>query len=288
MVAWLDSDGRHAVADSGWVHPEVSDEAKPRFDTSTAHIARIYNYLLGGKDNFAADREAADAAVRAYPQAVTTARANRAFLARTVRYLADGEGIRQFLDVGTGLPSANNTHEVAQDAAPDARIVYVDNDPIVLSHARALLTSKPEGRTAYIEADLRDTAAILADAAGTLDFTQPVAVMLLAVLHCIPDEDDPYRIVADLMRTVPAGSFLVISHPTSDIHTEVTQAYESARPMMNEPVTFRGRDQVLRFFDGLDLLEPGMVPIPEWRPRSELEARAKAAFWGGVARKPAT
>ena len=275
------------MADNGWMHPPVQDDPKPRFDTSTAHIARIYNYLLGGKDNYAADREAADAAVRAYPQAATTARANRAFLARTVRYLAGEEGIRQFLDIGTGLPSANNTHEVAQDAAPDARIVYVDNDPIVLNHARALLTSKPEGRTSYIEADLRDTATILANAARTLDFSQPVAVMLVAVLHCIPDEDDPGRIVTDLMRAVPAGSFLVASHPTADIHTEVTQAYESARPMMNEPVTFRGRDQVLRFFDGLDLVEPGMVPIPEWRPSSELEAKTKAAFWGGVARKPA-
>jgi hypothetical protein len=275
------------VAGNHWMRSEDSDEPNPSFDTSTAHIARIYNYLLGGKDNYAADREAAEAAIKAYPQAVTTARANRAFLERTVRYLASEQGIRQFLDIGTGLPSANNTHEVAQDAAPDARIVYADNDPIVLTHARALLTSKPEGRTAYIEADLRGTATILASAAGTLDFTQPVAVMLLAILHCIPDEDDPWRIVRELTHAVPAGSFLVISHPTSDIHTGVTQAYRSARPMMNEPLTFRGRDQVSRFFDGLDLVEPGLVPIQEWRPRSELEASAKAAFWSGVARKPA-
>ena len=274
------------MAGNDWMRPRASGKAKADVDPSTAHIARIYNYLLGGKDNFAADREAADAAIKAYPQAVTTARANRAFLARTVRYLAAGEGIRQFLDIGTGLPSANNTHEVAQDAAPESRIVYVDNDPTVLTHARALLTSKPEGRTAYLDADLRDTATILAHAAGTLDFTQPTAVMLLAVLHCIPDEDGPGRIVMELMHAVPAGSFLVISHPTSDIHTGVTQAYHSARPMMNEPLTFRGRDQVSRFFDGFDLVEPGLVPIHRWRPRSELEASAKAAFWGGVARKP--
>ena len=269
------------------MRPAVPDEAKAGFDTSTAHIARVYDYLLGGKDNFAADREAADAAIKAYPQTLSSVRANRAFLARTVRYLAAGEGIRQFLDIGTGLPSANNTHEVAQDAVPDARIVYVDNDPIVLTHARALLTSKPEGRTAYIDADLRDTATILANAAGTLDFTQPVAVMLVAVLHCIPDENGPAQIVADLMRTFTAGSFLVISHATSDMDTAVAQANSRMGPLMSEPVTLRGHDQVSRFFDGLDLVEPGVVPVQEWRPRSELEASAKAAFWGGVARKPA-
>ena len=276
------------MADNGWTRPAVQGKAKAGLDTSTAHIARVYDYLLGGKENFAADREAGDAAIKAYPHTVSMTRANRAFLARTVRYLTDAEGIRQFLDIGTGLPSANNTHEVAQDAAPDARIVYVDNDPIVLTHARALLTSKPEGKTAYTDADLRDTDTILANAAATLDFTQPVAVMLVAVLHCIPDEDDPRRIVTDLMRAVPPESFLVISHPASDMRTGVTQATRHVSSMMTEPLTLRSRDQVLRYFDGLDLVEPGVVPVQEWRPRSELEAKAKASMWGGVARKPAT
>jgi hypothetical protein len=257
-------------------------------DTSTAHIARMYDYWLGGKDNFAADRAVGDKAMEAYPHMVSSVRANRAFLERSVRYLGGEEGIRQFLDIGTGLPSANNTHEVAQDVAPDARIVYVDNDPIVLSHARALLTSQPEGQTAYIEADLRDTETILQAAAKSLDFSQPVAVMLVAVLHCIPDTADPYRIVADLMRAVPAGSFLVISHLPSDMHAGINHASGRVSPMMSEPVTPRDQAQVSRFFDGLDMLEPGLVPIQKWRPRCELEAGAQAAMWGGVARKRGT
>jgi hypothetical protein len=270
------------------MRPEPSGRAAAKIDTTTAHIARMYDYWLGGKDNYAADREAGDAAMRAYPELVSSVRANRAFLARTVRYLAAEEGIRQFLDVGTGLPSANNTHEVAQAAAPGARIVYVDSDPIVLAHARALLTSGPEGATAYIDADLRDTATILAGAGETLDFSQPVAVMLVAVLHCIPDEGEPQRLVTELMGAVPAGSFLVISHPPSDMDTGLNQAASRMGPMMSDPVTLRSQAQVSSFFDGLDLLEPGLVPIQKWRPGSDLEAAAKAAMWGGVARKPAS
>jgi hypothetical protein len=247
----------------------------------------MYDYWLGGKNNYAVDREAGDAAMRADPGLVSSVRANRAFLTRTVRYLAAEEEIGQFLDVGTGLPSANNTHEVAQAIRPDAGIVYVDNDPIVLAHARALLTSSPEGATAYVDADLRDTGRILANAAATLDFTQPVAVMLVAVLHCIPDAAEPHRIVTDLMDAVPPGSFLVISHPPSDMTSQLKQAASDMRARMSQPVTLRSRDQVARFFDGLDLLEPGLVPIQKWRPASDLEASAKATMWGGVSRKPA-
>ena len=192
--------------------------AQPGFDTSVAHPARVYDYWLGGKDNFAADREAAERVLAVSPGLRFRVRANRAFLARSVRYLAADAGIRQFLDIGTGIPSANNTHEVAQSVAPDARIVYVDNDPIVLVHARALLTGTEQGATAYIEADLRDTADILAQAARTLDFSQPVAIMLLGILHLISDSEDPYRIVAQLVDAVPPGSYLAISHPAIDIH----------------------------------------------------------------------
>jgi hypothetical protein len=281
-------DEGQAVAGDDWMRTGTPRRAPVSFDTGTAHIARMYDYWLGGKDNYAADREAGDAAMAAYPDMVSSVRANRAFLARAVRYLAAEAGIRQFLDIGTGLPSANNTHEVAQEIAPDARIVYVDSDPIVLSHARALLTSRPEGTTAYIDADLRDTGTILDRAAVTLDFSLPVAVMLIAVLHCIPDAADPYAIVKTLVDAVPDGSFLAISHPPSDMTAGLNRAASSMGPRMSEPITLRSKEQVARFFDGLDLVEPGLVPIQKWQPASELEASAKAAMWGGVARKPAS
>src|SRR5215472_235076 len=191
-----------------------------KIDASVAHSARVYDYLLGGKDNFAADREAGDQMIAALPNVVSGSRMNRAFLARAVRYLVADCGIRQFLDIGTGIPSAGNTHEVAQAIAPAARVVYVDNDPIVLAHARALLTGTPEGLVAYLHADLRDLDKILADAAGTLDFTQPVALMMLMVLHMIPDADDPHDIVARLLHALPPGSYLTLSHPPSDILPE--------------------------------------------------------------------
>ena len=187
-------------------------------DTSVAHPARVYDYWLGGKDNFAADREAAERVLAVAPGLRFRVRANRAFLGRATRYLAAEAGIRQFLDIGTGIPTGDNTHEVAQRAAPDARVVYVDNDPIVLLHAQALLRSTPQGSTAYIQADLRDPGLILDQAAGVLDFGQPVAVMLLGVLHLIQDSEDPWGIVARLMAATPAGSYLTISHPAIDIH----------------------------------------------------------------------
>ena len=258
-----------------------------RFDTNTPHPARVYDAWLGGKDNFAADRAAAEAGLRAFPATVKSVRANRAFLARTVEYLVAEAGIDQFLDIGTGLPSANNTHEVAQAVKPESRIVYVDNDPIVLAHAEALLRGTGPGATDYIDADLRDPGKILRDSSRTLDFTRPVAVMLVAVLHFIPDEADPYQITKSLMDAVPPGSHLVVSHTAKDIFPEEMAAFErTMNETSAEQVTLRDRDQVTGLFRGLDLIEPGVVQVPQWRPRSELEASAPAVLWGAVARKP--
>jgi S-adenosyl methyltransferase len=258
----------------------------PAFDTSVAHVARVYNYWLGGKDNFAADRAAAEQAMSAFPDIVLSARANRAFLRRTVTYLAREAGIHQFLDIGTGIPSASNTHEVAQAVAPGSRIVYVDNDPVVLAHARALLTSSLSGATDYLDADLRQADQILAGAARTLDFTQPVAVMLMAILQHLSDDDDPYAVVGNLMAAVPSGSYLVLSHPAKDIHAaEMAAMAARLNQMMAEKVTFRGEAEVAKFFSGLELVEPGMTNVPDWRPETEEEASSPAALWAGVARK---
>jgi trans-aconitate methyltransferase len=259
----------------------------PPFDTSVAHVARVYNYWLGGKDNFAADRAAGEQAIKAFPGIPLSARSNRAFLARTVRFLAGDAGIRQFLDVGTGIPSANNTHEVAQSAAPASRVVYVDNDPIVLTHARALLASDPAGATDYIDADMRDPQQILAQAGRLLDFSRPVALMLMAVLQHLDDEDSPYQIVQTLTDALPPGSYLAMSHPAKDIDAEaMAKMADSLNNMMAEKVTFRDRAAVARFFDGLELVDPGLVQASKWRPTSDSEASSPAALWGGVARKP--
>lgn len=244
------------VPDDGYEPPDI--------DVSVAHQARVYNYLLGGKDHFAADREVGEKILQVNPDVVTGTRANRAFLGRAVRFLATEAGIRQFLDIGTGIPSANNTHEVAQGVAPESRVVYVDNDPIVLAHARALLTSAPGGRTAYLDADANDPDTILARAAVTLDFSQPVAIMLLAIAQVL---DDPYGLTSRLLSAVPAGSFLVISVPASDIQPEAQAAtIRLTRDASGVTVTFRDHAEVTRFFDGLELLEPGVVPVNYWRP----------------------
>jgi hypothetical protein len=260
----------------------------PSFDTSVAHAARIYDYWLGGKDNYAVDRAAGDAAAAAYPNVIDSVRANRAFLARAVRYLAATAGIRQFLDIGTGIPTAPNTHEIAQAADPSCRVVYVDNDPIVLAHARALLTGAPEGATDYLDADLRDTGSILDRAAQTLDFSQPVAVVLLAILHLIPDSDDPYGIVARLTGALPAGSYLALSQIASDIDVRaVAEAKDQVARRMQSTLTFRSHAEVLRYFDGMDVVEPGVVPVSDWRPAAATAGfGTPAALWGGVARKP--
>ena len=232
----------------------------PDFDTSVPHIARVYDYWLGGKDNFAADRELGERTLQAYPNLIYSVRANRAYLTRAVRFLAADAGIRQFLDIGTGIPANNNTHEVAQRIAPESRIVYVDNDPIVLSHAKALLKSTPEGACAYIDADLRDPDTILGEAANTLDFGQPVAVMLIAVLQVVSDDNKASAIVKRLMGACVPGSFMAISHPASDIDAE--QMAEMARRLnqsVAEKSTHRDRAGVARLFDGLELVEPGVI-----------------------------
>ena len=257
----------------------------PSFDTSIAHPARVYDFLLGGTDNYAADREAAAEFAAAMPSILPGVQANRAFLRRAVEYLAREAGIRQFLDIGTGLPTAQNTHQVAQSIVPESRVVYVDNDPIVLAHARALLTSSPEGATDYLEADARDPAKILREAARTLDFSQPVAVMMLLVLHFIPDSDGPHQIVAELMDAVPPGSYLTVSDATTDIDTDrvigATSLYNARTgPTYSSP---RTRAEIARYFDGLQFVDPGLVPVSQWRtpgPAPIIPAYA------GIGRKP--
>ena len=257
-------------------------------DTSVAHSARVYDYLLGGKENFAADRDAGDQMIAALPNVVSGSRMNRAFLARAVRYLVTECGIRQFLDVGTGIPSAGNTHEVAQAIAPDARVVYVDNDPVVLAHARALLTGTAEGSVAYLHADLREPDKILGAAAGTLDFRQPVALMMLMVLHMIPDADGPRGIVDRLLNALPMGSYLALSHPPSDILAEgvaeVQQRFNE-RLGAGQSMTARSRDEVARFFRGLELVPPGLVQVHQWRPDSTADPNAPASIWCAVGLK---
>jgi hypothetical protein len=265
---------------------ETSGPDPSGLDTSVPHIARVYDYWLGGKDNFAVDREAAEQVIAAYPGILLDVRAQRAFLANAVRYLAGVVGIRQFLDIGTGIPTANNTHEVAQGMDSGCRVVYVDNDPMVLAHARALLvgTTAP---TAYIDADLRDTGNVLAEAARLLDFSKPVAVMLISVLHLIPDEDDPHAIVTRLMEAVPSGSWLALSHPARDVHPQqVTEAASRFNQLAPAKATLRTRAEILRFFDGLELLEPGLVQVHRWgHGLAAPEHNQEAAGYCGLARK---
>jgi hypothetical protein len=264
--------------------PSAGD--RPAIDTSVAHSARVHDYWQGGKENYAADRAAGDAVIAAYPGIVASVRANRAFLARVVRFLAGEAGIRQFLDIGTGIPAANNTHEVAQSVAPDCRVVYVDYDPVVLAHARALLNSSAQGATDYLDADLRDPGTILAGAARTLDFSRPVAVMLIAIMHLIVDDDDPYGLVGTLMAAVPPGSYLALSQVASDIQAaQMAEAAKRYNRLARETQRHRTHDEVARFFDGLDLLDPGLVPVQQWRPGAPAVGSTRSAMWGGVALK---
>ncbi len=261
----------------------------PGFDTSVSHSARIWNYWLGGKDNYAADRQAGDKVAAMLPSIVAQARADRAFLGRAIRYLAGEAGIRQFLDIGTGLPTANNTHEVAQRIAPEARIVYVDNDPLVLVHARALLTSAPQGRCEYLDGDVHNPEEILAKTAGPLDLDQPVALMLLGILHHVSDTEQAYSIVRRLMAALAPGSFLTINHSTSAIHgAAMEQAVRHWNQVGTPPMTLRTTQQIARFFDGLELLEPGVVSCSRWRPDPSPvgEQPAEVDEFCGVARKP--
>jgi len=267
------------------------DSASPEIDVTKAHPARMYDYFLGGKDNFAADRAVAGRVLESWGSVRTAVRENRAFLGRAVRYLAREAGISQFLDIGTGLPSANNVHEVAQSVNPAARVVYADNDPIVLTHARALLASGPQGVTTYLDADVRDPAAILADPVtrATLDFSQPIGLILVAVLHFLPDEDEPRRIVQTLIDALPSGSYLVASHATGE-HNETGlagagRAYSQGgmRGAIRNSEVFADLA-----FAGLELVDPGVVLVSEWRPEHDAirPLAAEVNTYGGVARKP--
>ena len=260
-------------------------------DPNTAHPARRYNYWLGGKDNFAADRASADAIEAVYPHIRTAALENRRFLQRAVRHLVREAGIRQFLDIGTGLPTADNTHEVAQSIDPSARVVYIDNDPLVLTHARALLTSDPAGATAYLDADLRRPGDILSNPQLTevLDLTQPVALLLVAVLHFIGDDDEAYDTVRTLVDALPPGSHVVITHATADLIPVDTTRKLTATNTGRGDITGRARAQFARFFDGLELVEPGLVVVSRWRAEtgSTPPPDEHVSVYGAVARKPA-
>jgi len=257
---------------------------RSEFDPSVPHPARVYNFWLGGKDNFAADRHAGEEVIRLMPGIVAGVRANREFLVQAVQYLG-GQGIRQFLDVGTGLPSPDNTHEVAQRLSPDSRIVYVDHDPMVVTHAEALLRSSAQGRCAYIEADLRDADLILNEASSTLDFSQPVALMLLAILQLVPDDAEAQQIVAALAERLVPGSFIAISHMTADFAPEsvltATRAYNALAP---DPVTPRTKAQLTGFFGGRELVKPGVVSVSRWRPDAADESVDPVDLYGVLAR----
>jgi O-methyltransferase involved in polyketide biosynthesis len=268
--------------------PHAPDpERPPEIDASVSHSARIWNYWLGGKDYHLVDKEVGDQILAFVPELVRSARADRYFLARAVRYLV-GQGIRQFLDVGTGLPTVDNTHEVAQRAAPESRIVYVDNDPLVLAHARALLTSSPEGACDYIDADVHDPDAILRQAAQTLDFGQPIAIMMLGVLNFIIDTEQAVQVVRRLVGATVPGSHLVISHPTTEVDAgPMTEAVRLWNQQGSAPMTLRTHGELLRFFDGMELLEPGVVTCSRWRPDvMEIGEITDVTQFGGAARKP--
>jgi hypothetical protein len=266
--------------------PPTPRRERPKIDTSVAHSARVWNYWQGGKDNYPVDRAAGDYVMTRFPDIVRMARADRAFLGRAVRYLAGEAGIRQFLDIGTGLPTANNTHEVAQAIAAESRIVYVDNDPLVLVHARALLTSTSEGACDYIDADFRDPDKILAEAARTLDFTRPVGLMLLGIVGQVPDADHPEAIIKRLLDALPSGSYLALSDGVNTSPT-LNEATEEYNKNMAYPYNLRSPQQIAGFFDGLELVEPGVVSLTNWRPETTpFPDQEEVPGYGGVGRKP--
>jgi hypothetical protein len=258
----------------------------PKIDTSVPHSARIWNYWLGGKDNFAVDRAAGDQYRATFPGVTDVAQASRQFLARSVRYLAGEAGVRQFLDIGTGLPTANNTHEVAQSVAPEARVVYVDNDPLVLVHARALLVGASEGTTDYLDADLREPETILEAAAKTLDFTQPIGLILSGILGHISDTAEARSIVARLLDALPSGSYLSLNDGTSVISAEMGEAQDDYNETGAVPYNLRTPDEIASFFTGLELVPPGVVTCPQWRPDPDAGGPTEVDAFGGVGRKP--
>jgi hypothetical protein len=265
----------------------MSDSQRPpKLDPSIPHSARLWNYWLGGKDHYESDRAAGDEIARRFPSIIDLAKADRAFLQRVVRFFVADQGIRQILDIGTGLPTGNNTHEVAQSIAPESRIVYVDNDPLVLVHARALLTGDPAGATDYIEADLHDPAEILRQARRTLDFDQPVAITLLGIMHFILDDDEARDVVRRLVDAVPSGSYLTIAHGCHDINRAEADDIVAFWNERGKPkIVYRSSAEIERLFDGLELLEPGVVPCSRWRPGSD-DPDIDVNQYCGVALKP--
>ena len=273
----------------GYSRNEAGKDLMEGIDTTVPHSARIWNYWLGGKDNYPVDRAAGDAFLKAYPGMAAEARANRQFLSRATRYLVIEAGVRQFLDIGTGLPTADNTHEIAQRLNPACRIVYVDHDPLVLAHARALLTSTPEGVTDYVDADLHDPDTILDAAARTLDFSVPIALILSGIMGHIADGDGPHAIVGRLMARLPSGSYLMLQDGTT-----VSQANAEALEDYNEsgaiPYHLRTPAEIARYFDGLDVVEPGIIPIQQWHPDPDPATEPAEPFndvntFGGIGRK---
>ncbi|MGV9263202.1 SAM-dependent methyltransferase [Kitasatospora sp. NPDC003701] len=267
---------------------ELSQWERFGVDTSAPHSARVYDYWLGGKTNFPPDRAMGQAIEQAVPSVKAMAKENRAFQGRAVRYLAREQGIQQFLDLGTGIPTSPNTHEIAEAVSPGTRVVYVDNDPIVLAHARALMVSTPASRTTYIHADLGKPAELLGDPAltSTLDLDRPVGLLMIAVLMLVADEDDPWAKVAALRDALPSGSCLALTHPTQDFDPESVAKVAEAARAGGMTLVPRTREEVARFFDGWELIEPGVSPVMAWRPDGEPPADPTAAYyWGGVARK---
>ncbi len=276
------------MSDQAWMDSPSERAPAPEIDTTVAHEARVYDYWLGGKDNFEADRALGDAMIHAIPSLPAMARENRAFLGRAVRYLVSEAGIRQFLDIGTGIPTAGNVHEIAQQVAPESRVLYVDHDPIVLAHARALMTSTPEGRTEFIMADLREPKSITSapELARTLDMDKPVALMLVAILMYFHDNEGVYDWVSTLVDSLPPGSYVAITHPTADFDAASMAGAVAAATQAGITLVPRSKSEVERFFDGLEFVEPGVVPVMDWHPDRPVDDPNAAWYWAGIARKP--
>ena len=278
------------MTSDGWGKKGTESGEAPRIDTTVAHSARIYDYILGGTENFETDRKAAEAAIARNPAMAVGMRANRGVMRRMTAYLAAEAGLRQFLDIGSGLPTSPNMHEIAQRIGPGSRVAYVDNDPIVLAHSRPLLVSTPEGACAYIDADARNPEMILADPrlTATIDLSQPVALMLFGILHFLPDSDDPQSVVARYLEALPSGSYLAIQHPTTDFYPPGVGS-QSAYRGAGIPFQYRSKDEFARFLDGLELVDPGITPMAEWRPELEpgpQPSPSQAGAYAALARKP--
>jgi hypothetical protein len=273
--------------DSAFPRGEADKDLLARIDTTKPHSARVWNYWIGGTDHYPIDREVGEQVAEVYPGIVDVARHSRAFLGRVVRYLAGEAEVRQFLDIGSGLPTHDNTHEVAQRVAPESRVVYVDNDPLVLVHAQALLAGTPDGACAYVDADVHDPGTIVDEAAKTLDFTQPIGLMMLGIMGNVADDSEAYEIVRHLLAAVPVGSYLALNDGTNVVDPEASAEAERRRADAGDPYRLRTYEQITRFFDGLELVEPGVVSASRWRPEAGPSGLPdEVAAFCGVGRKP--